>query len=72
MADLRLIDSTSAPDPGFDSAPQDERLPDAEAFDAYSRTVSGVGERIGHQLELRVDRSGRELRIGIVPRELDE
>ena len=31
-----------------------------------------VAERIGHELELRVDRGGRELRIGIVPRELDE
>jgi serine protease Do len=47
MADLRLIDSTSAPDPDFDSAPQEERLPDADAFDAYSRTVSGVAERLG-------------------------
>ncbi len=47
MADLRLIDSTSAPGPGFDSAPQEERLPDADAFDAYSRTVSGVAERLG-------------------------
>ena len=47
MANLRLIDSTSAPDPSFESAPQDERLPDAEAFDAYSRTVSGVAERLG-------------------------
>jgi S1-C subfamily serine protease len=47
MANLRLIDSTSDPDPNFDSMPQEERLPDAEAFDAYSRTVSGVAERLG-------------------------
>src|SRR6478735_690196 len=45
MADLRLIDSTSENrSPGL----QDERrLPDSEAFDAYSRTVSGVAERLG-------------------------
>src|SRR6478752_637139 len=44
-ADLRLIDSTSenrSPDLG-----RDARLPDSEAFDAYSRTVSGVAERLG-------------------------
>ncbi len=28
-------------------AAADERLPDAEAFDAYSRTVSGVAEKLG-------------------------
>lgn len=27
--------------------PSRERLPDADAFDAYSRTVSGVAERLG-------------------------
>jgi S1-C subfamily serine protease len=31
-----------------------------------------VGERIGRELELRVDRGGRDLRMGIVPRELDD
>ena len=29
-----------------------------------------VAERIGSELTLRVDRGGRDLRIGIVPREL--
>jgi serine protease Do len=41
---LRLISGLA------DSAPvepHEERLPDAEAFDAYSRTVSGVAERLG-------------------------
>ena len=31
-----------------------------------------VGERIGRELLLRVDRSGRLLRVGIVPQELAE
>jgi serine protease Do len=30
-----------------EAASQSERLPDAEAFDAYSRTVSGVADRLG-------------------------
>ena len=47
MRNLRLIDSTSDPEPAFDAASQEERLPDSEAFDAYSRTVSGVAERLG-------------------------
>ena len=40
MANLRLIDSNTAPERG-PAAPEDALLPDAEAFDAYSRTVSG-------------------------------
>jgi S1-C subfamily serine protease len=47
MPDLRLVDSTSRSDAAFGPPDQDERLPDAEAFDAYSRTVSGVAERLG-------------------------
>ena len=47
MRNLRLIDSTSDPEPAFGAASQEERLPDSEAFDAYSRTVSGVAERLG-------------------------
>ena len=42
---------------------QTERLPDAEAFDAYSRTVSGVAERLGpsvaHLAVYRRTRRGR-------------
>jgi S1-C subfamily serine protease len=47
MPDLRLVDSTSPGGASFGPAAQDERLPDSEAFDAYSRTVSGVAERLG-------------------------
>ncbi len=47
MGNLRLIDFGSVSKPPFDGAPQNERLPDQEAFDAYSRTVSGVAERLG-------------------------
>jgi serine protease Do len=43
--------------------PQPEHLPDAEAFDAYSRTVSGVAERLGpsvaHLAVARRTRRGR-------------
>ena len=44
MPRLRLIsnDAGSAP-----VEPDQERLPDADAFDAYSRTVSGVAEQLG-------------------------
>lgn len=43
MARLRLIDSnTDSAQPAADAV-----LPDEEAFDAYSRTVSGVAERLG-------------------------
>jgi len=47
MASLRLIDSESAPGPADLREPSERRLPDADAFDAYSRTVSGVAERLG-------------------------
>jgi S1-C subfamily serine protease len=44
-------------------APRPERLPDAEAFDAYSRTVSGVAERltpsVAHLAVSRPTRRGR-------------
>ena len=61
MAHLRLLDSTSPlhqdlPD-GRSSQP---KLPDAEAFDAYSRTVAGVAERLGPSVaHLIVSRRGR-------------
>ncbi|MFL5907748.1 MAG: S1C family serine protease [Solirubrobacterales bacterium] len=51
--------------PNANSAPpaQPEQLPDADAFDAYSRTVSGVAERLGpsvaHLAVARRTRRGR-------------
>ena len=52
MANLRLIDSET-------------ELPDADAFDAYSRTVSGVAERLGpsvaHLTVSRQTRRGRRM-----------
>src|ERR671938_283988 len=70
MPNLRLLDSTSPASNGFDrqpSAPAGERrsLPDAEAFDAYSRTVAGVAERLGpsvaHLTVSRRTRRGRSM-----------
>jgi serine protease Do len=52
VANLRLIDSET-------------ELPDADAFDAYSRTVSGVAERLGpsvaHLTVSRQTRRGRRM-----------
>jgi S1-C subfamily serine protease len=45
MSSLRLIDSEIEPMPG--ARRLDEPLPDSEALDAYSRTVSEVAERLG-------------------------
>ena len=65
MPDLRLLDSTSpgfAPNGSAAPRPQEgsERLPDAEAFDAYSRTVAGVAEELGPSVaHLIVSRRGR-------------
>jgi S1-C subfamily serine protease len=56
---LQLIDGVSD---GAHSTPA-ERLPDADAFDAYSRTVSGVAERltpsVAHLAVTRRTRRGR-------------
>src|SRR5918996_1026396 len=74
MANLRLLDSTSPPrghgsngreaDAG-ESAAGEERLPDAEAFDAYSRTVAAVAEKLGpsvaHLTISRRTRRGRRM-----------
>jgi S1-C subfamily serine protease len=63
MSHLRLLDSTSparkgAPNGDSDGARQP--LPDAEAFDAYSRTVTGVAERLGPSVaHLTVSRRSR-------------
>jgi serine protease Do len=56
---LKLIDGVAN---GIPSSPA-ERLPDADAFDAYSRTVSGVAERltpsVAHLAVSRRTRRGR-------------
>jgi serine protease Do len=60
VAKLKLI-SDGVADAGAASSP--ERLPDADAFDAYSRTVSGVAEKltssVAHLAVSRRTRRGR-------------
>lgn len=68
MAHLRLIDSSIEPS-DLDGAGEERAtgtgLPDAEAFDAYSRTVAGAAERLGpsvaHLTVRRRTRRGRRL-----------
>lgn len=64
MGDLRLLDS-SFPEPAGGGEPPRDRLPDAEAFDAYSRTVAGVAEKLGpsvaHLTVSRRSRRGRSM-----------
>jgi len=61
VANLRLIDSNSGRAPSSGSFR--EELPDAEALDAYSRTVAGVAEAlgpsVGHLTVRRRVRGGR-------------
>jgi serine protease Do len=47
MGNLRLIDSPADPLHDLDGRAPDARLPDGEALDAYSRTVSSVAEKLG-------------------------
>jgi S1-C subfamily serine protease len=66
MANLRLVDSEFAATPERERTPEpDAALPDAEAFDAYSRTVAGVAERLGpsvaHLTVARRTRRGRRM-----------
>jgi S1-C subfamily serine protease len=70
MANLRLLDSSSpgvdnGGGPGARQAAGPETLPDAEAFDAYSRTVAGVAETLGpsvaHLTVSRRTRRGRRM-----------
>jgi S1-C subfamily serine protease len=70
MADLRLIDSGSGgrhagEQPAGERPPPGQPLPDAEAFDAYSRTVAGAAELLGpsvaHLAVVRRSRRGREI-----------
>jgi serine protease Do len=57
MAELTFVDALLGPD--RDDAEHD-RLPDDEALDAYSRTVSGVAERLASSVaNLRVSRRSR-------------
>jgi S1-C subfamily serine protease len=65
MATLRLIDSESAPSHADLGESREQRLPDADAFDAYSRTVSSVAERLGPSVaHLAVSRrTGRGRRV---------
>ncbi len=62
MANLRLIDSASDPVPDLDGSTPGARPPDAEALDAYSRTVSSVaktlGPSVGHLTVTRPLRGG--------------
>jgi S1-C subfamily serine protease len=60
MGSLRLIASRSEPEPTADGRPRDGGLPDAEALDVYSRTVSEVAERLGPSVaHVSVSRRGR-------------
>jgi serine protease Do len=66
MGNLRLLDSTSSDgDFGRHEAEDQRTLPDAEAFDAYSRTVAGVAEKLGpsvaHLTVSRRTRRGRRM-----------
>src|SRR3954464_13389699 len=66
MADLRLLDSTSPLQDDFSNGASGEaKLPDADAFDAYSRTVAGVAEKLGpsvaHLTVSRRTRRGRRM-----------
>jgi len=60
MANLSLIRSDSAPGRAAAGPGEDGRLPDGEAFDAYSRTVSSVAEQLGPSVaHVAVRRRGR-------------
>jgi serine protease Do len=63
MATVRPVfadSAESAPEHGNGSRSEAERLPDAEALDAYSRTVTEVAERLGPSVaNLRVMRRSR-------------
>ena len=60
MGNLRLIDSEVGWRPSERPPERGEALPDAEAFDAYSRTVAGAAERLGPSVaHLTVARRGR-------------
>jgi S1-C subfamily serine protease len=65
MGSLRLIDFGAAPQQRDAAESRDGQLPDAEAFDAYSRTVSSIAERLGPSVaHLAVSRrTGRGRRI---------
>jgi len=61
VTSLRLITDRN----GELALPSEERLPDADAFDAYSRTVAGVAEKLGPSVaHLAVSRRTRRGRQG--------
>src|SRR2546423_1663637 len=66
---LRLLDSRPTNgDFGRSAAANEPTLPDAEAFDAYSRTVAGVAERLGPSVaHLTVSRRTRRCGVGAWP-----
>jgi serine protease Do len=67
MGNLRLIDSPADPVHDLDGGASDARLPDVEALDAYSRTVSSVAEKLGPSVaHLTVTRRmhGGDRRVG--------
>jgi serine protease Do len=60
MAELTFVDALLGPE---QPAPDGDSLPDDEALDAYSRTVSTVAERLGPSVaNLRVSRRARGAR----------
>jgi S1-C subfamily serine protease len=64
VGNLRLVDSdlsgAAVPERNGEPAAGAPRLPDEEAFDAYSRTVAGVAEKLGPSVaHLTVARRGR-------------
>jgi serine protease Do len=62
MPDLTFVDAVLGP--GRDGGAPEEELPDAEALDAYSRTVSAVAERVSRSVaNLRVARRVRGGRL---------
>ena len=60
MTGLKLVNGDAAPAPAGGDEP---RLPDADAFDAYSRTVTGVADElrpsVAHLAVARRTRRGR-------------
>jgi S1-C subfamily serine protease len=62
MPDLTFVDAVLGP--GRDGGAPEEELPDAEALDAYSRTVSTVADRVSRSVaNLRVARRVRGGRL---------
>ena len=68
MSQIQQIDGASRPE---SDARRADRLPDAEALDAYSRTISEMAARLaGSVADLRVQRAS--LRVSIADRPFGE